>query len=764
MKWAVVIFAASFVLEQQQVHSDSSLTLSRVCLDADDDSVMTCVFPEIQVRTHKRVYLVPSSSKKTGVRIQKLISEGLDAHPFLENVQLNPDMVEPSDVDAVIWIPASTPKSMPRLDHTGISILRGSPEKKTPLAIVVDEMDSNKVQAVGNIPGRATTVIFKRSWIQRLDGRFNGSISRPRHTATLPFTYPASDDYHHTFNATLTNSSIVVHENLSKRNRPLVSTLRCDPNSEPTRCRILSWCKELVASKRQRGGFNLRGVVLGGVNNGNRKSLNSQYFQTMREARIVVTCNPSYWVGDFRFMEAMMSGALVFVDEMHTPMPHPLINGTHVIIFDPHDRDTFLVLLRHYMENPEEARVIARAGYLHVLKYHRAVSCVDYLVRTANVVETHQGHSDLRQYAETGFSIASNYSKTMTVGPEPLSWSHSNDRGKKSAESRRRRTPRPSSRRLLVARRQPRRQHAIRAPAAIDYYDMIKQAEARAGTDLDKCALDSSKTTLVTSIDHHYSGTHVQWQQRMTELGWHQRVVILLDNSSLSENQVSEHDTCFVRYFHEVSRKGGETRLPIFTGLSKFSVLASLLHRKFVFLVFSEMDVFWFRSPWKTEGAKADLACDDKSVPLLGADNVHTRDLNIGFLAVCAAKERKLLLEFFDSLNTGWRNTLLRDPKSGTVAARDQSYFNSQLLVRKYQDIFSRINPRSIVLNSYDRCPIHTSTLAFHATGMTLESKQALLSEFYNGSITKEMWIEDFHGKCTPAIQFSREHALDSSK
>jgi len=36
----------------------------------------------------------------------------------------------------------------------------------------------------------------------------------------------------------------------------------------------------------------------------------------MREARIVVTCNPSHWEGDFRLFEAMLSGALVFVDEM----------------------------------------------------------------------------------------------------------------------------------------------------------------------------------------------------------------------------------------------------------------------------------------------------------------------------------------------------------------------------------------------------------------------------------------------------------------
>lgn len=48
------------------------------------------------------------------------------------------------------------------------------------------------------------------------------------------------------------------------------------------------------------------------VNGGHRKEINAVYFATMREARIVVTCNPSHWEGDFRLFEAMVSGALVF--------------------------------------------------------------------------------------------------------------------------------------------------------------------------------------------------------------------------------------------------------------------------------------------------------------------------------------------------------------------------------------------------------------------------------------------------------------------
>lgn len=33
-------------------------------------------------------------------------------------------------------------------------------------------------------------------------------------------------------------------------------------------------------------------------------------------------------------MEAMASGALIFIDHMHTPRHHPLLQGVHVVYFD----------------------------------------------------------------------------------------------------------------------------------------------------------------------------------------------------------------------------------------------------------------------------------------------------------------------------------------------------------------------------------------------------------------------------------------------
>ena len=54
----------------------------------------------------------------------------------------------------------------------------------------------------------------------------------------------------------------------------------------------------------------------------------------MLPSKIVVTCNPTGWEGDYRTWEALTSGALILVDKMITPIINPLINGKHVVFND----------------------------------------------------------------------------------------------------------------------------------------------------------------------------------------------------------------------------------------------------------------------------------------------------------------------------------------------------------------------------------------------------------------------------------------------
>jgi spore maturation protein CgeB len=84
-----------------------------------------------------------------------------------------------------------------------------------------------------------------------------------------------------------------------------------------------------------------------------------------------------------------VSGALVFVDNatyMHQ-IPHPLVHGEHLIVYDRADRVGLFALLDHYLAHPEEARAIAEAGRTHVFRHHMAANRADRLLEMATAAE-----------------------------------------------------------------------------------------------------------------------------------------------------------------------------------------------------------------------------------------------------------------------------------------------------------------------------------------------------------------------------------------
>lgn len=109
--------------------------------------------------------------------------------------------------------------------------------------------------------------------------------------------------------------------------------------------RVSDWVVEYAAVK------NITNAVLGQVNKGSRNNLNELYFSGMHNAKIIVTVNPAHWEGDFRLWESLASGALVFVDPLHTPMPYPLVHGVHVIFFSNSDKDDLFRKLDYYRQH-----------------------------------------------------------------------------------------------------------------------------------------------------------------------------------------------------------------------------------------------------------------------------------------------------------------------------------------------------------------------------------------------------------------------------
>lgn len=111
--------------------------------------------------------------------------------------------------------------------------------------------------------------------------------------------------------------------------------------------------------------------------------MSTGYFDQMRSARIVVTVNPPNWEGDFRLWETLATGALVLVDPIYVPHPHELVDGEHVVYFSNTNQSDLFAKLDYYRAHPREAQRIATNGYFHAMKFHRTVSCMDYVLRSA---------------------------------------------------------------------------------------------------------------------------------------------------------------------------------------------------------------------------------------------------------------------------------------------------------------------------------------------------------------------------------------------
>ena len=111
-----------------------------------------------------------------------------------------------------------------------------------------------------------------------------------------------------------------------------------------------------------------------------RNSIQNPYFNKMFHSKIVVTCNPSKWEGDYRTWEAIASGALVFVDRMLTPVINPLIDGKHIIFYNKFNLEELKKKILYYLENEEERLKIAKEGYNYCSEYHKSSDRIDEIL------------------------------------------------------------------------------------------------------------------------------------------------------------------------------------------------------------------------------------------------------------------------------------------------------------------------------------------------------------------------------------------------
>ena len=83
----------------------------------------------------------------------------------------------------------------------------------------------------------------------------------------------------------------------------------------------------------------------------------------MLESKIVVTCNPLEWEGDFRLFEALACGALVFVDKMSNPAVESLRDNDHLVYYDRDDMPGLVKKLKYYLGNENARKQVSDNGY-----------------------------------------------------------------------------------------------------------------------------------------------------------------------------------------------------------------------------------------------------------------------------------------------------------------------------------------------------------------------------------------------------------------
>jgi len=296
-----------------------------------------------------KVHLWDDSTLPNGYREKKLYSvEGFATHPRTTLVD------SPEDADLIVWVS-----------------VRGVLEKEIPPAnyknvVLLDYADGCIAhQKRGEL--KHMIGYFKRSFVSR----DSNSVYKGNCTAddviggVLPFAYSGLE--------------ALVNKDVHKERKTLITNvLRTENHHNKVRARVVHWTKSFI----EQHGLENKSVI-GDVGNGYSASdFDSTYLALLADSKIIVTCNPFNWEGDFRLWEALLSGALVMVDQMAIPnwMPHPFVHKKHLVFFDTRNQTEFNSLLEYYVKHEDEARQIGKAGYNFVLEHHMAKDRVSYIL------------------------------------------------------------------------------------------------------------------------------------------------------------------------------------------------------------------------------------------------------------------------------------------------------------------------------------------------------------------------------------------------
>ncbi len=167
---------------------------------------------------------------------------------------------------------------------------------------------------------------------------------------------------------------VLQFENLFKIDRPIDLSVFFQPGGNNYRNKMAGFIKTNFTD------YNISVGLCGYSGKTGRNTIQKPYYKKMLKSKIVITCNPDNWEGDYRTWEALSTGALVFVDNMLTPIINPLINEKHVIFYDRNNLLELKNKILFYLNNLELAKKISQQGNEHALKYHKPSDRIDEIL------------------------------------------------------------------------------------------------------------------------------------------------------------------------------------------------------------------------------------------------------------------------------------------------------------------------------------------------------------------------------------------------
>lgn len=320
-------------------------------------------------------------------------------------------VTETEDLDLADWIFVT----QDRWDKPITQFMTLTPAQ---LAKVVRVDFSDGGDRVPDYAARTTGVLFKKSVVRKVDGVFEGwgDCLGEKSPRCFPLVLAGRDNNYVGVDKVLGivgsldrpidvgcylrpwyeegNAGRVPAEKAAQRRHAIVNRVGLSRN------RVLDWVRRWAPPSR---------VVLNGpATTDNYQDMvlhvarSAHYRAMLRALGVAVLADPAEYAGAWRFFEHFAVGSVVVTEDPVVPFPFPFIPGTHYFGYDIREGhgDDFAALLSWLFAHPREAAAVAREGFLHAARYHRAVNRADYFLTTLATLRNRSSG-----YRYTGFDL-----------------------------------------------------------------------------------------------------------------------------------------------------------------------------------------------------------------------------------------------------------------------------------------------------------------------------------------------------------------------